>query len=161
MNNDNLYDAFGDISSKHIEEARDYRPARNPVWIKLVALAVCVFLIFVARFMIQTSADIRDVLRRPKNFRELILGGDQVMMYTGTKVMIDGVSYEYCPEAVTSAFKLRRFVGEYITTNEQGKWYTIEGEPDYKWLIRKGKNGWYSLWVYSFVNQEEVPKLPD
>ena len=162
MNNDKLYDVFGNISSKHIEEARDYRPARTPIWVKLLALLVCVFLIVAVRFMIQTGADIRDVLRRPKDFRELILGGDQVMMYTGTKVVIDGVQYEYCPESVTSAFKLRRFADKHIVTNDMGeKWYSVEGEPDLGYLIRKGNNGWCSLWVYSSYNQAEVPKLPD
>ena len=161
MNNDNMYDAFGDISSKHIEEARDYRPPRSPIWIKLVALIVCVFLIFAVRFMIQTGADIRDVLRRPDSYKDLVSGLDTVS-YVTTTVRIDGVAYGYTSIDVTNAFKLRRFADKHIVTNDMGeKWYSVEGEPDLGYLIRKGKNGWFSLWVFSAYNQAEVPKLPD
>ena len=162
MNNDNMYDAFGDISSKHIEEARDYRPPRSPIWIKLVALFVCVFLIFAVRFMIQTGADIRDVLRRPDSYTDLVRRGDSILIEVTATVRIDGVAYKYTSIDVTNAFKLRRFADKHIVTNDMGeKWYSVEGEPDLGHLIRKGKDGFYSLWVFSAYNQAEVPQLPD
>ena len=162
MNNDKLYDVFGNISSKHIEEARDYRPARSPIWVKLLALLVCVFLIFAVRFMIQTGADIRDVLRRPESYKDLVLKGLDTVSEATITVRIDGVAYKYTSIDVTNALKLRRFADEHIVTNDMGeKWYSVEGEPDLGHLIRKGKDGFYSLWVYSSYNQAEVPKLLD
>ena len=159
MNNDNLYDVFGDISSKHIEEARDYRPARSPVWVKLVALFICLFLIVGGGIVYIVGDGLWAALRMPDDFRELIVGGDKVLMYIGTNVMIDGASYEYCPEDVTSAFKLRFFRDELLWTNDIGeKWYSIEGESNLEYLIRKGKDGWHSLWVFSYTNKTDIPK---
>ncbi len=161
MNNDNMYDAFGDISSKHIEEARDYRPPRSPIWIKLVALFICMFLAVAARFLHNTEVDIWDALRRPDSYKDLVAGFDTVISVT-TTVRIDGVAYEYTSIDVTNAFKLRRFADKHIVTNDMGeKWYSVEGEPDLNHLIRKGKDGWYSLWVYSYYNELEAPQLPD
>ena len=161
MNNDNLYDAFGDISSKHIEEARDYRPPRSPIWVKLLALFICIFLVVAARVLQRTDIDIWDVLRRPDSYKDLVAGFDTVISVT-TTVRIDGVAYEYTSIDVTNAFKLRRFADKHIVTNDMGeKWYSVEGEPDLNHLIRKGKNGWCSLWVFSYYNELEVPQLPD
>ena len=162
MNNDKLYDIMGDISSKHIEEARDYRPARSPVWVKLLALLVCVFLIVAASILNKTGVDIRDALRRPESYKDLVVKGLDTVSEVTITVRIDGVAYKYTSIDVTNAFKLRRFADVHIVTSDIGeKWYSVEGEPDLGHLIRKGKDGFYSLWVYSSYNQAEVPELPD
>jgi hypothetical protein len=112
--------------------------------------------------MIQTGADIRDVLRRPDSYTDLVRSGDSISIEVTATVRIDGVAYKYTSIDVTNALKLRRFADEHIVTNDMGeKWYSVEGEPDLGHLIRKGKDGFYSLWVYSSYNQAEVPKLPD
>lgn len=45
MTNEKLYEVLGDINAKHVKEAREYRKAKKPVWLKWGAMAACLCLV--------------------------------------------------------------------------------------------------------------------
>lgn len=45
MTNEKLYEVLGDINEKHVKEAREYRKAKKPVWLKWGAMAACLCLV--------------------------------------------------------------------------------------------------------------------
>ena len=45
MTNEKLYEVLGDINEKRVKEARDYRKAKKPVWLKWGAMAACLCLV--------------------------------------------------------------------------------------------------------------------
>lgn len=45
MTSEKLYELLGDISEKRVEEAREYRKAKKPVWLKWSATAACLCLV--------------------------------------------------------------------------------------------------------------------
>ena len=45
MTNEKLYEVLGDINEKRVKEARDYRKAKKPVWVKWGAMAACLCLV--------------------------------------------------------------------------------------------------------------------
>ena len=47
MTNEKLYEVLGDISEKHINEARTYHKAKRPSWMKWGAMAACLAVIVV------------------------------------------------------------------------------------------------------------------
>ena len=51
MTNEKLYEVLGDINEKHVNEAREYRKAKKPVWLKWGAMAACLCLVVVGAFM--------------------------------------------------------------------------------------------------------------
>ncbi len=47
MTNEKLYEVLGDINEKYVKEAREYRKAKKPVWLKWGAMAACLCLVVV------------------------------------------------------------------------------------------------------------------
>lgn len=45
MTNEKLYEVLGGIDEKHVKEAREYRKAKKPIWIKWGAMAACLCLV--------------------------------------------------------------------------------------------------------------------
>ena len=45
MTNEKLYEVLGDINGKRVKEAREYRKAKKPVWLKWGAMAACLCLV--------------------------------------------------------------------------------------------------------------------
>ena len=50
MTNEKLYEVLGDISEKHINEAKAYHKAKKPGWVKWGAMAACLCLIAAGAF---------------------------------------------------------------------------------------------------------------
>ena len=50
MTNEKLYEVLGDINEKHVNEAREYRKAKKPIWIKWGAMAACLCFVVVGAF---------------------------------------------------------------------------------------------------------------
>ena len=53
MTNEKLYELLGDINEKHVKEAREYRKAKKPVWLKWCAVAACLCLVLVGTFVMK------------------------------------------------------------------------------------------------------------
>ena len=51
MTNEKLYEVLGDINEKQVKEAREYRKAKKPVWLKWGVMAACLCLVVVGAFM--------------------------------------------------------------------------------------------------------------
>lgn len=45
MTNEKLYEVLGDINETHVQEAREYRKTKKPVWLKWGAMAACLCLV--------------------------------------------------------------------------------------------------------------------
>ena len=50
MTNDELYEVLGDIDERRVKEAREYRKAKKPIWLKWGPLAACLCLVAVGTF---------------------------------------------------------------------------------------------------------------
>ena len=48
MTNEKLYEVLGDINENHVKEAREYRKAKKPAWMKWGAMAACLCLMLIA-----------------------------------------------------------------------------------------------------------------
>ena len=60
MTNEKLYEILGGINEKRVEEAREYRKAKKPVWLKWGAMAACLCLMLVAFPVIQNLTSTQD-----------------------------------------------------------------------------------------------------
>ena len=52
MTNEKLYEVLGDINEKYVNEAREYRKAKKPVWVKWGAMAACLCLVVVGALVV-------------------------------------------------------------------------------------------------------------
>ena len=69
MTNEKLYEVLGDINEKHVKEAREYRKAKKPVWLKWGAMAACLCLVVVGAVNMMTSKESnRTILQWSDNF---------------------------------------------------------------------------------------------
>ncbi len=53
MTNEKLYKVLGDINEKYVKEAKEYRKAKNPLWLKWGAMAACLCFAVFGIFVIQ------------------------------------------------------------------------------------------------------------
>ena len=52
MTNEKLYEVLGDINEKYVNEAREYRKAKKPVWVKWGAMSACLCLVVVGALVV-------------------------------------------------------------------------------------------------------------
>lgn len=128
MTNEKLYEVLGDINEKHVKEAREYRKAKKPVWLKWGAMAACLCLVavFAIPMVFHPSAEPSDdTMRSGDGPSSLTVNGVKYLISPHLSVsdeLPDG--FVYTGEASVGGFEGR----PYYTNPDMPEWVYVYHE---------------------------------
>lgn len=149
MKKEEFCQILGDISEKHIADARADRKTKKPALLKWGAIAACLCLVLVGACLFNAL--------NHTDFYSMVNGSTVHTTLTLTNIDIGGWSACYVKHNIDSA-RLERYVGEQYVSADSNEWYYPKEANNLKYLIKRDSDGTLSLWSFAsfYMNDGDV-----